>query len=57
MLFSCEDMTEIQYIGKCLLVEVVGKRIVAVGDLHSGYEEALNIQGIGVTRVLFGENA
>ncbi len=48
-------MVEISYIGKCLLVEVDGKRILVVGDLHLGYEEALNISGVGVGRKLFGE--
>lgn len=48
-------MVEIQFIGKCLLVSVSGKRILAVGDLHLGYEEALNISGVGVGRKLFGE--
>ena len=36
-------------------MEVAGKRILAVGDLHLGYEEALNIAGVGVGRKLFGE--
>ncbi len=48
-------MSEITYIGKCLLVETGGKRILAVGDLHLGYEEALNIQGVGIGRTLFSE--
>ncbi len=46
-------MSKIEYIGKCLLVEVADRRILAVGDLHLGYEEALNIAGVG--RRLFGE--
>ena len=46
-------MNKISYIGKCLLVEVLGKKILSVGDLHLGYEEALNISGVG--RKLFGE--
>jgi putative SbcD/Mre11-related phosphoesterase len=48
-------MTEIQFIGKCLLVSVAGRRILVVGDLHLGYEEALNRAGIGVSRRLFAE--
>ena len=48
-------MSKIQYMGKCLLVEVGRKKILAVGDLHLGYEEALNISGVGVGRKLFGE--
>jgi len=48
-------MSKIKYIGKCLLVGVGGKKLLAVGDLHLGYEEALNISGVGVGRKLFGE--
>src|SRR3989338_10635669 len=48
-------MSKIKYIGKCLLVGVGGKKLLAVGDLHLGYEEALNIAGVGVGRKLFGE--
>ena len=48
-------MSEIEYVGKCLLVNIVGKRILVVGDLHLGYEEALNISGVGVGRKLFSE--
>lgn len=48
-------MTEIFFIGKCLHVETGGKRILVVGDLHLGYEEALEIQGVGIGRVLFEE--
>lgn len=48
-------MVEITYIGKCLLVEEEGKKILAVGDLHLGYEEALNRAGVYVTRKLFEE--
>src|SRR3989344_2807360 len=48
-------MDNLEYIGKCLLLEAGGKKILAVGDLHLGYEEALNIQGVGVGRTLFKE--
>lgn len=36
---------KIEYIGKCLLINVDGKKILAVGDLHLGYEESLNLGG------------
>ena len=48
-------MDNLQYIGKCLLVEIEGKRILAVGDLHLGYEEALHKAGVEVGRTLFKE--
>lgn len=48
-------MVEITYIGKCLLVQEENKWILAVGDLHLGYEEALNRAGVYVTRTLFEE--
>ena len=46
---------EIKYIGKCLLVEENKKRILVIGDLHLGYEEALNTSGVFVGRKMFGE--
>jgi putative SbcD/Mre11-related phosphoesterase len=48
-------MAEIKHIGKCLLVESKGKKILAVGDLHIGYEEALERSGAFVGRGMFGE--
>ena len=46
-------MDKIEYIGKCLLIEIAGKKILAVGDLHLGYEEVLNEAGVFVTREMF----
>ena len=48
-------MCNIEYIGKCLLVETDGKRVLVVGDLHLVYEEALQRAGVSVGRKLFGE--
>ena len=48
-------MYKIEYIGKCLRLEVEGKKILVVGDLHLGYEEVLNQAGIFVTRRMFEE--
>ncbi|MEK6843988.1 MAG: metallophosphoesterase [Nanoarchaeota archaeon] len=46
---------EIKYIGKCLLISDAGKKILAVGDLHLGYEETLNQAGVFLTRKMFEE--
>jgi len=46
---------EISYVGKCLLVNVDGRRILVVGDLHLGYEESLNRSGVLVGRGMFDE--
>jgi len=46
-------MREIKYVGKCLLIGNNGKRILAIGDLHLGYEEALNRDGYFVARQLY----
>jgi len=46
---------EIKYIGKCLLVETDEKRILVIGDLHLGFEEALNRSGVFVSRQMFDE--
>jgi len=48
-------MSEIKYIGKCLLVNEEGKRILVVGDLHLGWEESLNMSGVFVSREMFKE--
>ena len=50
----------IEYIGKCLFIkekDEKGKeeKIVVIGDLHLGYEEALLKSGISVGRTLFDE--
>ena len=48
-------MTKINYIGKTLLIETEKKKILVIGDLHLGYEEALNKTGVFVSRKLFDE--
>ncbi len=46
---------KIKYVGKCLLIEEKGKKLLVVGDLHLGYEEVLNQSGVFVTREMFKE--
>ena len=46
---------EIEFIGKCLLIEYGEQRVLVVGDLHLGYEEYLNRTGVFVSRVMFRE--
>ncbi|MEK6854727.1 MAG: metallophosphoesterase [Nanoarchaeota archaeon] len=48
-------MENVKFVGKCLLIGESGKRILAVGDLHLGYEEHLNQTGIFVSRKMFEE--
>lgn len=43
----------LEFVGKCLLLKENEKRILAVGDLHLGYEEALNRDGYFVARQLY----
>src|SRR3989338_7971849 len=45
----------IKYIGKCLLITEKGEKILIIGDLHLGYEEALNKSGVYVTREMYKE--
>jgi len=45
----------IEFVGKCLLIERAGERVLVVGDLHLGYEEVLNRAGIFVSRQMFDE--
>jgi len=44
-----------KFIGKCLLIKTGDKKILAVGDLHIGYEEALNRVGVYISRKMFSE--
>jgi len=54
-------MENVKYIGKCLLIEENEaekgkmKRILVIGDLHLGYEEALNNSGVMILRKMFDE--
>lgn len=45
----------IEYIGKCLLLNGVREKVLVVGDLHLGYEEAMNKSGVFVTRGMYNE--
>ncbi len=49
------NLEKLEYIGKCLYLESMGKKLVAIGDLHLGYEEAMNEAGVLLTREMFGE--
>lgn len=42
-----------EYIGKTLLIEEDGKRMLVVGDLHLGYEESLERSGVLAGRKYF----
>ena len=46
---------KISYIGKCLLIEEKGEKILVIGDLHLGYEESLNRGGVFISRKMFDE--
>jgi putative SbcD/Mre11-related phosphoesterase len=50
-----KEETKMRYIGKCLLISSEGERVLVVGDLHLGYEEALNRTGVLVGRKMFDE--
>src|SRR3989338_7897114 len=40
----------IKYVGKCIVVEEGGGKILVVGDLHIGYEHSLHLGGIDLGR-------
>jgi len=48
-------MSKIKFIGKTILIENQGKKILVIGDLHLGYEESLNRSGIFMHHHLFEE--
>ncbi len=50
-----KEEIKIKYIGKCLLISSGNEKVLVVGDLHLGYEEALNRTGVLVGRQMFDE--
>ncbi len=40
------NFQKLKYIGKCLLINENEKKIIVIGDLHLGYEEALRERGV-----------
>ncbi len=46
---------KVEYIGKCLFLNDEGEKVLVVGDLHLGYEEAMNKSGVFVTREMYNE--
>lgn len=48
-------MNKIEYKGKFLIIKQKEKEILVVGDLHLGFESALNQAGIFVNRYIFEE--
>jgi putative SbcD/Mre11-related phosphoesterase len=48
-------MKEIEFIGKCLLINTNGKKILVIGDLHLGYEGALRETGVLIRDEVFKE--
>ncbi len=49
------DEENVKYMGKCLLIEERNEKVLAIGDLHLGYEEVLNKGGVFVSREMFKE--
>lgn len=45
----------VKYIGKCLLIDEKGEKVLVIGDLHFGYEEALEKAGVGMGRKMYEE--
>ncbi len=46
-------MPKIKYIGKCLLLEDAGERVLVIGDLHLGYEGAMRVSGVMIPVKLY----
>ena len=44
---------KIEYIGKCLLIEEAGERVLVIGDLHLGYEGAMRTSGVMIPVKLY----
>lgn len=50
-----KEEIKIKFVGKCLLIENKGQKVLVIGDLHLGFEESLNESGILVTRIMLNE--
>ena len=46
-------MVKIKYVGKCLLLEKNGERVLVIGDLHLGYEGAMRASGFMIPVKLY----
>ncbi|MEK6836655.1 MAG: metallophosphoesterase, partial [Nanoarchaeota archaeon] len=46
---------KIDYIGKCLLIEEKGERVLVIGDLHLGYEGAMRASGVMIPVKLYNK--
>ena len=46
---------KVDFIGKCLLLEEDGERVLVVGDLHLGFEENLNNSGVFIGRGMLND--
>ncbi|MEK6792211.1 MAG: metallophosphoesterase [Nanoarchaeota archaeon] len=46
---------KIDYIGKCLLLEEKGERVLVIGDLHLGYEGAMRASGVMIPVKLYNK--
>jgi uncharacterized protein len=46
-------MGEIEFIGKCLLIEIDGEKILVIGDLHLGYQGVMREGGVLVPGGLY----
>lgn len=44
---------KIDYIGKCLLIEDSGERVLVIGDLHLGYEGSMRAAGVMIPVKLY----
>jgi uncharacterized protein len=44
-----------EFVGKTLLLKIEARSVLVVGDLHLGYEQALNDSGVLVNREMFEE--
>ena len=48
-------MAEIEHLGRCLVMNIRDKNILVVGDLHLGFEEALENSGTLIGRKMLKE--
>lgn len=46
---------KVEYTGKCLIIEISEKKILVAGDLHLGFEEAMNKTGVFIGRKMYEE--
>jgi len=48
-------MTKIKLLGRTVVIKTRKEKILTIGDLHLGYEEMINLEGISLKKIIYEE--